>query len=196
MNPVRLLGKMTTKGLRLDGGGGGPVLIAPGDVAAALAMGGLPHEAVLVGLAKYADDNNSQLALRDWARAHFRRRCVVRGWKQDYAEGLALLVVYELVNPTRCPECAGRGKRWESVDLTTPLDVAPVVGRSWEYCSRCKGTGTVRLSQRDRAAIAGITKTTFCDTWSRRADELWEDLATLEDRVLRHLWHHFSDQAA
>ena len=37
MNPVRLLGKMTAKGVRLDGGGGGPVLIPASDVAAALA---------------------------------------------------------------------------------------------------------------------------------------------------------------
>ena len=66
-------------------------------------------------MAKFADDNQSQRDLHAWAQQRFRRRCVARGWKQDYAEGLALLVVYELVNPTRCPECCGRGKRWRQV---------------------------------------------------------------------------------
>ncbi len=198
MNPVRLLGKMTAKGMRLDGGGGGPVTIPAGDVAAALAMGRLPREAVLVGLAKFADDNQSQLDLHAWAQQRFRYRCAVRGWKQDYAEGLALLVVYELVNPTRCPECHGRGKRWRQVvEKVERADGVEKIGATrWLDCPRCKGHGTVRLSERDRAAMAGITKSRFIETWAARADELLADLVGLEDRVLRHLWEQFGQQAA
>lgn len=193
MNPVRLLGKMTAKGVRLDGGGGGPVLIPASDVAAALGMGSLPRQVVLVGLAKYADDNQSQLALRDWVIARFRRRCVERGWKQNYVDGLALLVVYELVNPTRCPHCLGRGKRWLEVPVERGSDERV---RRWTDCGRCKGGGVVRLSERDRAAIAGIKKSRFNETWAQRADELFAELVSLEDRVLRHLWRQFGEEAA
>ena len=54
----------------------------------------------------------------------------------------------------------------------------------------------MRLSERDRAAIAGITKSRFNETWAARADELLADLVGLEDRVLRHLWQQFGQQAA
>ena len=113
-------------------------------------------------------------------------------------EGLALLVVYELVNPTRCPECHGRGKRWRQVvEKVERADGVEKIGATrWLDCPRCKGHGTVRLSERDRAAMAGITKSRFNETWAARADELLADLVGLEDRVLRHLWEQFGQQAA
>lgn len=190
MNPVRMLGKMTAKGLRLDGGVGGPVLVPPSDVAAALGLGALPRPALLVGLAKYSDDNQCQLALRDWAAARFRARCERRGWKTDYCGGIALLCVYELVNPTRCPHCLGKGTVWKP---------SPAGGRKpagWGECGRCKGSGNVRLSLRDRAAIAQISKSRFAETWAWRADQMLAELSSLEEQALRHLWHQFRDDVA
>lgn len=66
----------------------------------------------------------------------------------------------------------------------------------WVDCSDCKATGQSVLTVRNRAAIAKIGKSQFNDVWAARADDMMKTLYTLEDVVLRHLWHQFADRAA
>ncbi|WP_414430832.1 hypothetical protein ACMG4M_05230 [Alcanivorax sp. IL3] len=198
MHPIRLLGKMTAKGLLIDGAGfgSGPVAIRPVDVAAALGMGRLPLEAALVGRAKFCDDNQAQLDLAVWVRDEFRRRCLKQGWKTDYCEGLAQLCVFELVHPMRCSECVGRGSLWQQWPVRQGSGTLRAVESSWEECGRCKGTGQAKLTVRSRAAVAGIGKSQFSDVWQDRADNMMQTLWSLEEKVLRHLHRQFSDEAA
>jgi hypothetical protein len=198
MNPIRLLGKMTAKGLLIDGAGfgSGPVAIRPVDVAAALGMGRLPLEAGLVGRAKFSDDNQAQLDLAVWVRDEFRRWCLRKGWKADYCDGLAQLCVFELVHPMRCSDCGGRGSVWHQQPVRRGNGKLKSVESSWDECGRCKGTGQAKLTVRSRAAVAGITKSRFSETWSVRADEMMKVLWGLEEKVLRHLHRQFADEAA
>ena len=198
MNPIRLLGKMTAKGLLIDGGGfgSGPVAIRPEDVAGALGMGRLPLEAGLVGRAKFCDDNQAQLDLAVWVRDEFRRRCQRYGWKHDYCEGLAQLCVFELVHPMRCSECVGRGMIWRQRPVKRAGGKLKAVESSWEECGRCKGRGQAKLTVRSKAAVAGVGKSQFADTWQVRADEVMKLLWSLEERVLRHLYYQFVDDVA
>lgn len=202
MNPIRLVAKLTARGVAIDGagGGGGPVLISATDVGAALGMGHLKPEAILVGRAKFCDDNTAQLELAGWVQTELHRRCQRAGWKTDYCEGLAQLCVFELVWPYRCTHCYGRGKVWiqqperraEDQDSAAPL----VMVDRWLSCGRCKGTGQGRMSVRERAAVAQITKSRFSETWAKRADDMLAELHSLEESCLRHLWRQFADEAA
>lgn len=203
MNPIRLLAKLTARGLRIDGGvgGGAPVTISAEDVAGALGMGNLSPEAQLVGRAKFCDDNRAQLELAGWVQTRFHRRCKANGWKTDYCEGIAQLCVFELVWPYRCPHCNGRGHVWiqqperaggEDGEQEAP---ARLVDRLVE-CGRCKGTGQGRMTVRDRAAVAQITKSRFAETWAARADEMLGEVEGLADQAIRHLWRQFAEDAA
>ena len=166
MNPIRLMAKLTSRGMRLDGGGGGgPVMIGRDDVAGALGMGSLKPVAALVGRATWCDDNQAQLELAGWVQTELHRRCRLNGWKTTYCEGLAQLCVFELVYPLRCVQCGGRGRLWLQVpEKNSEGEV--VMAERWRECGRCKGTGQGRLTVRDRAAIAQITKTRFAETWA------------------------------
>jgi|GEM_PF-929462 hypothetical protein len=202
MNPIRLVAKLTARGVAIDGagGGGGPVLISATDVGAALGMGRLKPEAILVGRAKFCDDNTAQLELAGWVQTELHRRCQRAGWKTDYCEGLAQLCVFELVWPYRCTHCYGRGKVWiqqperrtEDQDSAAPL----VMVDRWLSCGRCKGTGQGRMSVRERSAVAQIGKSQFRDAWAKRADDMLAELHSLEESCLRHLWRQFADDAA
>ena len=66
----------------------------------------------------------------------------------------------------------------------------------WEECGRCKGSGQAKLTVRSKAAVAGIGKSQFADVWQGRADEVMKLLWSLEERVLRHLYYQFADEAA
>jgi len=198
MNPIRLMAKMTAKGLLIDGGGfgGSVVLVTPQDVAGAMGMGNLPAEAELVGRAKFCDDNQAQLSLAGWVQTEFRRRCMRSGWKTDYCEGLATLCVFELVHPMRCRPCGGRGKVWQQEpEMSDDGELLRMADR-WVDCSACKATGQSVLTVRNRAAIAKISKSRFGETWAARADDMMTTLFTCEEKVLRHLWHQFADMAA
>lgn len=198
MNPIRLLGKMTAKGLLIDGSGfgGGSVLITQHDVAGAMGMGNLPAEAELVGRAKFSDDNQAQLALAGWVQSEFRRQCMRNGWKADYCEGLATLCVFELVHPMRCSHCMGRGKTWQQEPERADDGALLRIADRWVECKPCKGTGQSVLTVRNRAAIAKIGKSQFNDVWAARADEMMTALFSLEERVLRHLWRQFQQEVA
>ena len=198
MNPIRLLGKMTAKGLLIDGAGfgSGPVAIRPVDVAGALGRGSLPLEAALVGRAKFCDDNQAQLDLAVWVRDEFQRRCDRNGWKKDYCEGLAQLCVFELVHPMRCSHCVGRGSVWQQKPVKRASGKLKAVESSWVECDRCKGSGQAKLTVRSKAAVAGIGKSQFADAWQERSDDVMKLLWSLEEKVLRHLYHQFADEAA
>lgn len=198
MNPIRLLGKMTAKGLLIDGAGFGssPVSIRPVDVAGAMGMGRLPLEAALVGRAKFCDDNQAQLDLAVWVRDEFKRRCARNGWKEDYCEGLAQLCVFELVYPMRCSDCVGRGMVWQQQPVRHAGGKLREVKSSWVECGGCKGSGQAKLTVRSKAAVAGIGKSQFADAWQGRADEVMKLLWSLEEKVLRHLYRQFADEAA
>ncbi len=198
MNPIRLLGKMTAKGLLIDGAGfgSGPVSIRPVDVAGAMGMGRLPLEAALVGRAKFCDDNQAQLDLAVWVRDEFVRRCMRYGWKTDYCEGLAQLCVFELVHPMRCSDCGGRGMVWQQHPVKHASGKLEEVKSRWVGCERCKATGQAKLTVRSKAAVAGIGKSQFADAWQGRADEVMKLLWSLEEKVLRHLYRQFADEVA
>ncbi|MAX54486.1 MAG: hypothetical protein CL537_03050 [Alcanivoracaceae bacterium] len=198
MNPIRLMAKMTAKGLLIDGSGfgGGTVLITQHDVAGAMGMGNLPAEAELVARSKWCDDNQAQLALAGWVQTEFRRRCMRHGWKTDYCEGLATVCVFELVCPMRCSDCMGRGKVWQQEPERADDGVLLRMADRWVECKPCKGSGQSELTVRNRAAIAKISKSRFSETWGPRADEMMTTLYSLDQKVLRHLWHQFADRAA
>ena len=167
MNPIRLLGKMTAKGLLIDGAGfgSGPVAIRPVDLAV-------------------------------WVRDEFQRRCDRNGWKKDYCEGLAQLCVFELVHPMRCSHCVGRGSVWQQKPVKRASGKLKAVESSWVECDRCKGSGQAKLTVRSKAAVAGIGKSQFADAWQERSDDVMKLLWSLEEKVLRHLYHQFADEAA
>ncbi len=132
-------------------------------------------------------------------QTELHRRCQRAGWKTDYCEGLAQLCVFELIWPYRCTHCYGRGSVWiqqpeyrEDQESGTP----PVMVDRWISCGRCKGTGQGRMSVRERAAVAQITKSRFSETWAKRADDMLAELHSLEDICLRHLWRQFASDAA
>lgn len=195
MNPIRLMAKLTAVGVKLDGGGrGGEVLISAGDVAAALA--GVGEGPELVGRAKYCDDGHAQKALVQYLENEFVSMCRRNGWKTQHATGIATLCVFELCWPTKCAHCLGRGSVW--IQRPIKNDDGDVVGADdhWVQCGRCKGTGRGVLTDRSRAAVCGITKSRFHETWSERADQLMALVWDMESRCLRHLWRQFADQAA
>lgn len=196
MNPIRLMAKLTVRGLRIDSGGagGGPLMIAAEDVAGALGMGRLKPQAALVGSATFCDDNRAQLELTAWVQQELHRRCRRNDWKTDYCEGLAQLCVFELVHPLRCVHCLGRGHTW--LQIPERRGERTVLVERWRACPRCNGSGRKRLTVRDRAAVAQIGKSQFADVWAERADAMLSDLYGLQDDVLRHLWKQFADEAA
>lgn len=188
MNPVRLLAKLTTRGVRIEGCPGGQIELTSQDVAAALGMGSLNEQAYLIGRAKFSDDGFAQGVLVDRVEQAFRARCQAAGWKQDYCRGIAELCVFELVWNGACPHCAGRGAGW-----VKPRDSAVQL---WRDCGVCKGTGRKRLTIRERASIAGVGKSQFAAEWQQRADKVMLDLWSMESDCLRHLVRQFTDLVA
>lgn len=183
MNPVRMLAKLTAQGVKLEGGGGGSVLVSETDVAAAMGMGSLDPFACLVGRAKFADDGQAQQRLVRVVERRFARRCMDRGWPMQRARGVAELAVFELIWSGTCPHCDGGG--W-----------APRPRPTHARCGACRGTGRKVLGVRDRAAIAGIGRTQFADAWQQRVDDLVWDLLEAQQAVISHLWRQFSDDVA
>lgn len=196
MNPVRMMAKLTARGVMLTGGSGGQVLISAEDVAGAMGMGNLPHLAETVARARFCDDNRAQMALHGWVQTWWRRDCIRHGWATDYCEGLATLCVFDLVYPMHCSGCSGRGSRWEQHPVSDAVENVLRVGSQWRSCDSCNGTGRRELTVRDRAAIACMGKSQYANVWAVRVNAMMQDLWSLEQKAVRHLWSQFAADAA
>lgn len=171
MNSAMLFGRLALQtSCRLNPGGAGQNPLTAADVAGGMAFAGLSQREELIARAKYAGDAAAAWELVGVVAGVFRLRCQLRGWKSGRAHGVAKLAVFELLSDGCCATCGGSGQRQP--------------GRA---CKSCRGTGRKPLSLRDRAAIAGISKTRFAADWEQRGAELLRDLHDWEQSALRKL---------
>jgi len=169
-----LLFKLTAKGVELAAPGGGVAEISRMDVCAAL------------GFSRYRDDGRKVRLTRMpylWALHYFCQDVVtlselleglairvspLREVACKYAEGLARVAVVERVKNNVCRQCFGNDPE----------------------CRRCRGQGSVNLSKRRKASLAGVPWT----TWWRHENEflleldfLYQTLGAWEAKVVTHL---------
>jgi hypothetical protein len=81
-------------------------------------------------------------------------------------------VLDELCSAGLCPECKGRGVLRKALTSST-------------QCPKCTGSGHHRISERERATAAGMSWTTYRDTWAQVYD--WTFQKCMDD-VLRATW--------
>jgi len=85
-----------------------------------------------------------------------------QGWKakkrgEDKIRSVLQLAIYESVTQYVCPVC--RGTKWSRKDPTKP-------------CTPCRGTGKWRISDTDKAAVTGISKTAWSKLWRYRYEDI------------------------
>lgn len=111
MNPARAWLLLTTRstGVELTPGGFGAV--KPADVA--LALKGLSRERFLLGMAALAGDRDVIADLHAYVTTEVIVRAERERWETDrggqVCRSLAGLVLFEILNGTRCHVCSGRG---------------------------------------------------------------------------------------
>lgn len=188
-NPKRVLARLTTKGAWYEAGGSGKgqrpggMLIPASEIAGALGMGNLQRAPYLLGLAVFADDSaaGQQLVMALTTPVEFR--LAELGYPGDRVRQLCELVVLEVLWPRRCAECQGNGRcrvTYCEVDTRRHAD-------RWIVCGRCAGKGRDSFTQRDAAAVLGISQVGFRKSWQRRADIARQVLSGCEAALLEHI---------
>lgn len=176
MNAMRLLAKLTAKGVVIGGaGGGGLVEISRADVAAAIAFAGVSTTADRLIRWLYCGDA-AQEPLLLAALMHELRRTVPVGRPLLYR--MVRLALYELSNSSVCRTCAGAGRK----GLT--------------LCEVCGGGGLKALAQRERASLLELSHTTFRRSHEAQADAVYQYVAGLANGAMASVAHQFSDRAA
>lgn len=175
MNPVKLMAKMTAKGVLVSGAGGGLVEVSRADVAAALAFAGVSVTADRLVRFLYCADA-AQAPLLQAALVHELRRSVAVERAQLYS--LVRLALDELSGQRVCATCCGHG----------------TVGV--KACDVCAGSGLKAWSQRQRATAIGVADTTFRRNLEGHADTVYQYVAAMANTALASLSEQFSDRAA
>lgn len=87
-----------------------------------------------------------------------RHRWVVKAPREglSFYRLMTRLALFEFVLPAGCPKCEGRCTQYNR-RLRRELP-----------CSRCRGIGTVALSDRERARELGLHHRTYIETWKER----------------------------
>lgn len=183
MRAEMLMAKMTAKGLNISGGGfGGRVELSWTDVAGAL--GGLERVPTELLRTMYLGDHRGD----DLVLGELRK--FIAACAQDnkikvtagVVEGLAVLAMFEVVNPPHCTACNGVGQ----VRLR-----AGVI----RVCERCAGSGYGARGSREQSAIAGIPRTTYDRNYSWLAGRAYLECSRWLMAGLNHLSRRMSDAA-
>ncbi|MEE8057201.1 MAG: hypothetical protein V3T17_05125 [Pseudomonadales bacterium] len=184
---VKVLAKMTARGVVIDGIGKGQILISAYDVAAALSYGSLPHPAYHLGLAKYCDDAAARDKLYKHIETKIQHKINSNNWQdaKERASCLALLVMQEAVYGLQCKVCHGRGFVRKRVQHKAVM-------LEEKQCQKCHGLGVGILSERKRAAIANIPKSSWIRNWILRIEEFKHYVVDLETKVIKQLAFQFS----
>lgn len=176
MNSIRLLAKLTAKGVQIGGvAGGGTVEISRADVAAAISFAGVSVTADRLIRFLYCEDV-SQEPLLLAALVHELRGSVAVERPTLYA--LVRLALVEMVSRKVCRTCNGYGT---------------VAARD---CAVCDGAGLKALSQRERAAVLGVALSTFQRHHEAHANTVYDYVAGMASGALARLAAQFADQAA
>lgn len=175
MNAMRLLAKMTAKGVAIGGTGGGAVEISSMDVAAAIAFAGVTRTADRLVRFLYCNDG-AQEALLQAALVHeLRTRVKV---ERPLLAGMVRLALVELATRSICRTCGGSGYK------ATAL------------CESCSGGGLKPLGQRERAAYLGLPRTSFQRHYEEPANQVYQYVAGLANDAMARIASQFSDRAA
>lgn len=183
MRAEMLMAKMTARGLAITGGGfGGRVELSWTDVAAAL--GGLGRVQTELMRTMYLDDHRGD----DLVLAELRKAIVQLASEggikvtQAVVDGLAVLAMFEVVNPLSCSACNGLGH--------VRLQAGLIRG-----CAKCASSGFGSRGIREQASIAGMKKDTFNNKYSWLAGRAYLLCARWHADGLRHLQRRMADAA-
>ena len=165
-----MLARLCARGLQIvDPIRGGKVEISPAEIAAALGYGALGRAPYYLALAKYCDDG---LALLELRHAHLApllmRTCLVSALPDPLLHGLLDLLCAEGLHAPLHGRCQGRG------------------------CDGCQGTGVRRQSDRERARLVGVAKTTYQRRWRHGVDRALCTMEAWDQAALGHLYHQFA----
>lgn len=201
MNPSEAWSLLTirSKAFSLQSKGHGATTSS--DIAALLA--GLPREPFLMGMAAECGDlgalQDIELVLwvrakaiadrEDWdtPRGHFTVRRMV---------GVAL---YEAMEDYRCYGCNGTGsmvfdlRDYPAMMMAPTFEVTgPTTGKV--RCVCCQSSGSVRLSGRKKADLAGINKDTWTRLWARRYESVFQIARDWRQSAKNHLASRIRDE--
>lgn len=183
MGVERLLAKMSVRGLAITGGGfGGVVELSWTDVAAGL--GGLDRVTTELLRTMYLDDHRGDALVLAELRRVIREIAGRHEVKvtEPVVAGLAVLVMFEVINPPQCGPCSSTG-------------LIRHRGGIIRTCDKCCGTGIGQRGIREQAGIAGLKKDTFNNKYSRVAAVAYAECSRWLDQGLRHLSRRMADVA-
>ena len=160
---------------------GGIPNITPEDVAACLGRIPITGPALLVRA--LAGDDTCREPLTTALRQHMAHLSMLKRWKVgpkfwDYFEGMVSATVQYYLLPDTCRRCKGQGSITRMKTQVVP-------------CPVCNGAGHKEPKESDKAASAGIPRSTWDDTWADRYAQArgvlsgWEDMA---DQATKRIW--------
>ncbi|MEK6788493.1 MAG: hypothetical protein AABY68_06040 [Pseudomonadota bacterium] len=183
MRAELLMARLSARGLVITGGGfGGSIEITRSDVCVGLA--GLPaHHAELMRT-MFLDDHRGDDLILSKIRAFILARAGVGKITvtADAVSGLAMLALFEVVNPVHCSGCRGHGE----VRFRTGVIRA---------CEKCNGSGSGSRSLREQACIAGVDKEVYRLRLQGLATQGFCEVSTWLDDGCRHLLRRMKDAA-
>jgi len=180
---AELLTKLTPSSVNLERvGSGGVPDINRYDVAAALAYGSLPTLAYHYGLSKYCMDAKASSNVLKTISEKIQLTIKMEGWPDEEGRSskLAKLVLLESGHGITCTGCNGLGL----------IQFTEKSGRnhaSSTECKKCEGSGVGQLSERKKAEIAGIPKSSWSRGWNERMSIFYEEINILDHVVSKHL---------
>lgn len=175
MRAELLMARLSARGLVITGGGfGGRVEIDRSDVCVGLA--GLPqHQAELMRTMFLDDHRGDEIVLAKIRAFILAKACTAKiTVSAEAVEGIAILALYEVVNPAHCPVCRGHGE----LRLRTGMI---------RTCERCAGSGAGSRSLREQAAIAAVDKETYRLRLQSLAAQAYCEVSVWLDEATRHL---------
>lgn len=155
-----------------------PDTLRPSDIAAGLS--GLPAGVSATVLLKHCHDPASVRPLYAHLLNTAGKLAVEQRWKGYRAnekpaakmlESMVRLAIDELMRSGVCPSC--RGSKRSVNDKRA--------------CQRCGGTGRQNYSDRERARMVGMPRTTWRDTWARRYEQIYSVANSWDKRAERHV---------
>lgn len=175
MNAIRLLAKLTARGVAIGGAGGGRVEVAGTDVAAAIAFAGVGRTADRLIRFLYCGDV-CQEPLLQAALVHELRGKVAA--ERLLLGRLVRLALVELASRSVCKTCGGSGYVAASL------------------CEVCGGGGLKPFSQRMRADMIGVSQPSFHRHYEEPANQVYQYVAALANDAMARVAGQFTDRAA
>lgn len=157
----------------MDGAGKGMPILTVDDINAACA--GADQLGLDILLAKICHDKKQQgvafdrlyLEVVSTASNHHWK---IKGERNEKLKRLTQLIIYELIEPSRCPKC--RGTQYN---------------RNMKPCKACHGTGYYRIKDSQRAKVLGIDRSTWNRVWSFRYAQILSNISYHETAALNNM---------